>query len=213
MKIKKLIKPTGKFPEYGEGKSRYPNIYITKNNIDINQYIQYDDADSVKLYFNKDKFLEDALAYLKEDHHEHTIIIKELETVEIDIADELNLEDTSKAEIKCGANGDAFNFELSLVDVHKKGDGNRDENVFEYESDELCEWLQKIADMLGIKYPHEFNLKSIKNALPIFISQFKDGVSDALLTGKRADANLTSAYKEGYDFGITMYCEMEEDDE
>ena len=92
-------------------------------------------------------------------------IIKELETVEIDIADKLKLEDTSKAEIKCGANGDAFNFELSLVDVHKKGDGNKDENVFEYESDELSEWLQKIADMLDIKYPDEFNLKSIENAI------------------------------------------------
>ena len=28
--------------------------------------------------------------------------------------------------------------------------------TFEYESDELSEWLQKIADMLGIKYPNEF---------------------------------------------------------
>ena len=42
-----------------------------------------------------------------------------------------------------------------------------------------------------------------------FISQFKDGVSDALLLGKRADVNLTSAYKQGYDFGMTMYCKME----
>ena len=43
-----------------------------------------------------------------------------------------------------------------------------------------------------------------------FISQFKDGVSDALLLGKSADVNLTSAYKQGYDFGITMYCEMKD---
>ena len=36
-----------------------------------------------------------------------------------------------------------------------------------------------------------------------FISQFKDGVSDALLLGKSADVNVTSAYKQGYDFGMT----------
>jgi len=42
-----------------------------------------------------------------------------------------------------------------------------------------------------------------------FIDEFKDGVSDALLLGKSADVNLTSAYKQGYDFGITIYCEME----
>ena len=46
-----------------------------------------------------------------------------------------------------------------------------------------------------------------------FISQFKDGVSDALLLGKSADVNVTSAYKQGYDFGITMYCEMKGLDE
>jgi len=53
-----------------------------------------------------------------------------------------------------------------------------------------------------------------------FIDEFKDGVEDALLLGKRADRpiaehveflniNLTSAYKQGYDFGRTMYCKME----
>ena len=53
-----------------------------------------------------------------------------------------------------------------------------------------------------------------------FIDEFKDGVEDALLLGKRADRpiaehveflniNLTSAYKQGYDFGMTMYCKME----
>ena len=41
-----------------------------------------------------------------------------------------------------------------------------------------------------------------------FIDEFKDGVSDALLLGKSADVNLTSAYKQVYYFGVTMYCEM-----
>ena len=37
--------------------------------------------------------------------------------------------------------------------------------TFEYESDELSEWLQKIADMLGIKGNDEFNLKTIENRI------------------------------------------------
>ena len=48
-----------------------------ENNIDINQYIQFDDEDNFKLYFNKDRFLEDALAYIQDDNLEHTIIIEE----------------------------------------------------------------------------------------------------------------------------------------
>lgn len=65
-----------------------------------------------------------------------------------------------------------------------------------------------------------FILKKNANYEYTFLSQFKDGVSDALLLGKRADRpiaehveflniNLTSAYKQGYDFGRTMYCKME----
>ena len=44
-----------------------------------------------------------------------------------------------------------------------------------------------------------------------FISQFKDGVSDALLLGKSADVNVTSAYKQGYDFGLTLWAYERED--
>lgn len=62
--------------------------------------------------------------------------------------------------------------------------------------------------------------KVLDNSFQDYISQFKDGVSDALLLGKRADRpiaehveflniNLTSFYKQGYDFGMTMYSEME----
>jgi hypothetical protein len=51
--------------------------------------------------------------------------------------------------------------------------------------------------------------KVLNHSYQSYISQFKDGVSDALLLGKSADVNLTSAYKQGYDFGITIYCEME----
>ena len=51
---------------------------VKENNIDINQYIQYDDEEhKMVLYFNKGRFLEDALAYIQDDNLEHTIIVEE----------------------------------------------------------------------------------------------------------------------------------------
>ena len=50
---------------------------MEKNSIDINQYIQYDEEDNSKLYFNKKEFLEDTLVYIQDDNSEHTIIIEE----------------------------------------------------------------------------------------------------------------------------------------
>jgi len=44
-----------------------------ENNIDINQYIQFDDVEK-KIYFNKSKFLEDALEYLQNDNQDYEII-------------------------------------------------------------------------------------------------------------------------------------------
>jgi len=39
-----------------------------------------------------------------------------------------------------------------------------------------------------------------------YLSFFKDGVADALLHGNRDESKLFSAYyKQGYDFGLTMY--------
>ena len=77
------------------------------------------------------------------------------------------IEENSKAEIKCGANGDAFCFNMDITNVYKDDCGSDHTNqiIREYESNELSEWLQKIADMLGIKYPDEFNLKSIEIAI------------------------------------------------
>jgi hypothetical protein len=38
------------------------------------------------------------------------------------------------------------------------------------------------------------------------LTAFKDGVADALLHGNRDETKLFSAYyKQGYDFGLTMY--------
>lgn len=45
-----------------------------------------------------------------------------------------------------------------------------------------------------------------------FMKQFKDGVADALLNGNMAD-EYRYGYKQGYDFGIEMYSEINKLDE
>ena len=49
-----------------------------ENNIDINQYIQFDEkvCDMI-IYINKNKFLEDALEYLQNDNQDYQIIVEE----------------------------------------------------------------------------------------------------------------------------------------
>ena len=42
-------------------------------------------------------------------------------------------------------------------------------------------------------------------------SNFKDGVSDGVLIGVKSDSNYNHYYKLGYDFGITLYCELNEE--
>tara|TARA_R110000796_G_scaffold233476_1_gene352008 strand:+ start:312 stop:476 length:165 start_codon:yes stop_codon:yes gene_type:complete len=38
---------------------------------------------------------------------------------------------------------------------------------------------------------------------------FKDGVADAILEGVRAESHSERYYyKQGYDFGITLYCDL-----
>ena len=37
------------------------------------------------------------------------------------------------------------------------------------------------------------------------LSKFKDGISDALLLGIKDDKQTHHYYKKGYDFGLTMY--------
>jgi len=51
---------------------------------------------------------------------------------------------------------------------------------------------------------------------PTYLSLFKDGVADGLLNGNiDDDKRWSSYYKQGYDFGITLYnrtLEMESED-
>lgn len=94
------------------------------------------------------------------------------------LKDKLNnyyeIEEKFKHEIKVGANGDAFCFDINLTNTYeddpeyfdKPPPSNENSKLtFEYESDDLSEFLQKIADMLDIKYPDEFNLKSIETKI------------------------------------------------
>ena len=45
-----------------------------ENNIDINQYIQYDENVPRRLYFNTTKLFEDALEYIQNDNVDYEII-------------------------------------------------------------------------------------------------------------------------------------------
>ena len=94
-----------------------------------------------------------------------------------DLKNKLNhyseIEENFKHQVKVGANGDAFLFKISLQNVYEDDaeyfngfpSNENSKLTFEYESDELSEWLQKIADMLGIKDNDEFDLKAIENAI------------------------------------------------
>jgi hypothetical protein len=39
-------------------------------------------------------------------------------------------------------------------------------------------------------------------------SNFKSGISDAILRGEMIDATKPSEYKAGYDFGMTIYSDL-----
>tara|TARA_B100000900_G_scaffold65533_1_gene50759 strand:- start:101 stop:349 length:249 start_codon:yes stop_codon:yes gene_type:complete len=42
------------------------------------------------------------------------------------------------------------------------------------------------------------------------LSAFKDGVTDAMLHGTRDEKQSHHYYKQGYDFGIDLFCKQEE---
>ena len=42
---------------------------------------------------------------------------------------------------------------------------------------------------------------------------FKDGVADAFLRGSMRDLNRSAYYKQGYDFGLALYCLTEGDND
>ena len=42
------------------------------------------------------------------------------------------------------------------------------------------------------------------------IEKFKDGVMDAVVQGRKNDEQSHHYYKQGYDFGIHLFCKQEE---
>ena len=40
------------------------------------------------------------------------------------------------------------------------------------------------------------------------LSAFKDGVADAILNGTKDDNNRNHYYKQGYEFGVTLYADF-----
>tara|TARA_R110000868_G_scaffold82637_1_gene233302 strand:+ start:978 stop:1178 length:201 start_codon:yes stop_codon:yes gene_type:complete len=54
-------------------------------------------------------------------------------------------------------------------------------------------------------------LSPLEKKRATYLSFFKDGVADALLNGDGMDKKKKSSayYKQGYDFGLTMYSELD----
>jgi hypothetical protein len=51
--------------------------------------------------------------------------------------------------------------------------------------------------------------KQADQIVKIILSAFKDGVADAILEGNRSETHeQMHYYKQGYDFGVTMYSEL-----
>ena len=51
--------------------------------------------------------------------------------------------------------------------------------------------------------------KQADKIVQIILSAFKDGVADAILEGHRSETHEQKHYyKQGYDFGLTMYFEL-----
>ena len=66
--------------EYNDNQKTYKDDHdkFMENNIDINQYIQFDEkvCDMI-IYFNKNKFIADALEYLQNDNQDYQIIVED----------------------------------------------------------------------------------------------------------------------------------------
>ena len=59
-------------------------------------------------------------------------------------------------EIKCGANGDAFTFDLEVNDSYE----NNGKVILVCESDGLNDYLQQLADIMGVSKEESFDPKT-----------------------------------------------------
>ena len=56
--------------------------------------------------------------------------------------------------------------------------------------------------------------KQADKIVQVILSAFKDGVADAILEGHRSETHQQKHYyKQGYDFGLTIYSELNKLDE
>ena len=53
----------------------------------------------------------------------------------------------------------------------------------------------------------------IENMVFKILDDFKDGVVDGLMHGIRSETNETHYYKQGYDFGVSLYSEQIDEEE
>ena len=53
-------------------------------------------------------------------------------------------------------------------------------------------------------------MKIYKMEVNEILSAFKDGVTDAMIHGIRDEKQKSHYYKQGYDFGIDLFCKSEE---
>ena len=79
----------------------------------------------------------------------------------------------------------------------KKLTTNPDEGLGGNAIQDLVNEIHRLKD---IEYKYENETKK----------DFKDGVFDGLMVGIRDEDNYTHDYKEGYDFGVVLYTEIEE---
>ena len=59
---------------YDFGLAMYNRLTENENNIDINQYIEYDEDNNMRIYFKRTQFLEDAEEYLQNDNSDYEIV-------------------------------------------------------------------------------------------------------------------------------------------
>ena len=48
----------------------------------------------------------------------------------------------------------------------------------------------------------------IENMVFKILDDFKDGIADGLISGTRSETNRTYHYKQGYDYGLTLYDDL-----
>ena len=73
MTKKKLVYPYVGYSSSGSD-ADYEQPRDNENNIDINQYIEYDEGKNMRIYFKRTQFIQDAEEYLRNDNPDYEIV-------------------------------------------------------------------------------------------------------------------------------------------